>query len=322
MDIMLEEYLKKFSRLRTDRGRDRYPESTNHRAPHKPFLLLSVMDLIAQGQITENFIEPSFELVETWNGYWNVGMPMGHHSSMAYPFPRLQTDGFWHRIANPGYDGKAEHNVSSMTKLREIYAGARLDDDLFVYMMDPLARQQLQAVLVQTYFASETQPQIVGQSQINIAAYAYAKRVIVGVKEDLENFVSAPKEQPKVRDQGFRKAIVQLYDHRCALCGIRMRTPEGHTVVEAAHIVPWKESYDDLPTNGLCLCRLCHWSFDEGLMGVGAKYEVLVSNRVRLDSNMPGHVLTLADRTIFKPDEERCWPGLDNLERHRETCFA
>ena len=56
---MLEKYIKIFAKLRTDKGRDRYPEVTLHRAPHKPFLLLSIMDLIAQGQITENFIEPS-----------------------------------------------------------------------------------------------------------------------------------------------------------------------------------------------------------------------------------------------------------------------
>lgn len=51
---MLEKYLQMFGKLRTDRGRDRYPEITYHRAPHKPFLLLCVMDLIAQGRITLN----------------------------------------------------------------------------------------------------------------------------------------------------------------------------------------------------------------------------------------------------------------------------
>jgi putative restriction endonuclease len=62
---MIGKYLQMFANLRTDRGRDRYPKITYHRAPHKPFLLLSVMDLIAQGKITENLIEPSFELVDT-----------------------------------------------------------------------------------------------------------------------------------------------------------------------------------------------------------------------------------------------------------------
>jgi len=145
---------------------------------------------------------------------------------------------------------------------------------------------------------------------------------MAGVKESTASFAQAPPEIQRVRDQGFRRAIVSLYDHRCALCGIRMRTPEGHTVVEAAHIVPWSESHDDLPTNGLCLCRLCHWSFDEGLMSVGNQYEVLVSGRVRIDSNMPGHILTLMDRPIFKPQGQRFWPGQANLEKHRKRRFA
>jgi hypothetical protein len=59
---MLEQYLQMFANLQTDRGRDRYPEITCHRAPHKPFLLLSIIGLIAQGRITENVIEPSCEL--------------------------------------------------------------------------------------------------------------------------------------------------------------------------------------------------------------------------------------------------------------------
>jgi hypothetical protein len=55
-ETMFEKYLQMFARLRTDKGRDRYPEITYHRAPHKPFVLLSVIDLIAQGRITENLM--------------------------------------------------------------------------------------------------------------------------------------------------------------------------------------------------------------------------------------------------------------------------
>ena len=47
--MMLEKYASLFSKLRTDKGRHRYPAITKHRAPHKPFLLLSVMDLITRG---------------------------------------------------------------------------------------------------------------------------------------------------------------------------------------------------------------------------------------------------------------------------------
>ncbi|MBW2573343.1 MAG: HNH endonuclease, partial [Deltaproteobacteria bacterium] len=127
--------------------------------------------------------------------------------------------------------------------------------------------------------------------------------------------------QKKIRDSGFRRTIVNLYQHRCALCGIRMLTSEGHTIVDAAHVVPWKDSFDDRPTNGMALCKLCHWSFDKGLMSVGKEYEVLVSKRVSVEKNYPGHILTLTDRPIFTPEEEKFYPAQDNLHWHRKNLF-
>ena len=77
---------------------------------------------------------------------------------MAYPFPRLQTDGFWHRIPKSGYDAEADYNISSIAKLRETYVGVRMDNALFAYLADPVSRERLRAVLVQTYFGPEIQP--------------------------------------------------------------------------------------------------------------------------------------------------------------------
>jgi len=51
--MSLDQYLRSFSRLRTDKNCKRWSALTSHQAPHKPFLLLSIMDLIAQGSITE-----------------------------------------------------------------------------------------------------------------------------------------------------------------------------------------------------------------------------------------------------------------------------
>jgi len=58
--MALDQYLKSFSRLRTDKNRKRWSALTTYQAPNKPFLSLSTMDLIAQGSITQNFIESSF----------------------------------------------------------------------------------------------------------------------------------------------------------------------------------------------------------------------------------------------------------------------
>jgi putative restriction endonuclease len=320
---MLETYLQMFSKLRTDTGRGRYPEITYHRAPHKPFLLLSIMDLVAQGRITENLIEAGYELVDTFNTYWAAIMPLGSTTSMAYPFSRLKTDGFWQRIPKPGYDPNVEYNVKSMSRLREMYVGAKMDDELFGYLCNLETRERLRAVLINTYFVPEIRPLVEKQGKINYDAYKYSQTLLKMAEPEVQYGEGRGEKnfQEQVRDQGFRKAIVSLYEHRCALCGIRMLTPDGHTVVEAAHIKPWSEGHDDRPTNGLALCRLCHWSFDEGLMSVGVKYEVLVSKRVQIEQNLPGHVLTLRDRQIFTPGENQYWPAQDNFDYHRKKRF-
>ncbi|MFO7972092.1 MAG: HNH endonuclease [Desulfobacterales bacterium] len=321
--MMLKNYIHKLSNLRTHKNRNRYPAYTSHRAPDKPFLLLSIMDLIAQGAITDNFIKPSFELVEMFNGYWNRIMPLGSKTSMAYPFPRLKTDGFWELIPNPGYEKKISINFSSMTKVREVCAGARMDEELFRLMCKPETREQLRAALIETYFAPEIRSGVLEQSHLNYAAYQYSEKLLK-VAEGKKDFGKATDEsdwQKKIRDSGFRRTIVTLYRHRCALCGIRMLTPEGHTIVDAAHIKPWKNSFDDRPTNGMALCKLCHWSFDKGLMSVSKEYQVLVSKRVMLEQNFPGHILTLTDRPIFTPEKESFRPAQDNLHWHRKNTF-
>ena len=224
---MLDNYFHKLSNLRTDRGRNRYPAYTLHRAPHKPFLLMSIMDLIAQGSITKNFIEPSFELLDTFNGYWNSIMPLGSKTSMAYPFPRLKTDGFWHLIPNPGYKNQININFSSMTKLREVCAGARMDEELFQLLCKPETREQLRAALIEAYFALEIRVKVLEQGQLNYAAYRYSEKLlkVAEWEKQFEKPEDEPEWQKKVRDSGFRRTIVNLYQHRCALCSIRMLTP-------------------------------------------------------------------------------------------------
>ena len=107
-DGMLEKYLRMFANLRTDKNRKRWSALTCFQAPHKPFVLLSVMDLIAQGQITKNFIEPSLELVEIFNLYWARIMPVRTKGNMAYPFPRLKNDGFWNLVPNRLFTTEAQ----------------------------------------------------------------------------------------------------------------------------------------------------------------------------------------------------------------------
>jgi len=242
---------------------------------------------------------------------------------MSYPFYHLESSGFWHLAPQPGIPHARGRTVSSVKRLRELYLGGQFDDQLFPLLLLDNAQQKLRTAIISSYFAPQTQPVLNEMAHIHRVAARYSVDLLTATPPPLYTTCeeSDQKIPSKVRDQGFRKAIVKLYAHRCALCGLRMLTPEGHTIVEAAHIIPWSESGDDKPQNGMALCRLCHWSFDQGLMGVGTEYEVLISPAVRQDNNFPGHMETLSGRAIFKPQDSQYWPDQDNLDSHRRTKF-
>ena len=251
-------------------------------------------------------------------------MPIGTSASMSYPFYHFETANFWHLKEQPEIPHQKGRIVSSVKRLRELYIGACLDDDLFLLLIMESCREKLREKLLTNYFAESVQILLREQAYVNRDASRYGADLLAMADTSPAYLCDNREDEQiitKVRSQGFRKAIVGLYEHRCALCGIRMLTPEGHTIVEAAHIVPWSTSHDDRPQNGMALCRLCHWAFDEGLMGVGDEYEVLVSKTVRQDNNFPGHMETLSGRGIFKPKGGEYWPDMGSIKRHRKKIF-
>lgn len=316
----MDYYLHKLTHLRTDKNRSRWTETTAFQAPHKPLLLLSIMDLAAQGELESAFIEPCFELIERFTRYWDLVRPPSGKCNMAYPFYHLKSEGFWEVVPKPGMEQDLRERItSSVTRLRSVVLGARIDEELFGLLCQQKTREELRTVVLQRYFDSETARVLLKEAKQNQEAFEYSQRLLMAA-ESAQPYGQPDKPQ-QVRDQGFRKAIMTLYSHRCALCGIRMLTPEGHTIVEAAHIWPWSESADDRPANGMALCRLCHWSFDQGFMSVGRQYEVLVSPLARSEQNNPGHIMTLEHRPIFMPQDERHIPDQNCLDRHRREVF-
>jgi putative restriction endonuclease len=181
-------------------------------------------------------------------------------------------------------------------------------------------REALREALLQSCFSAEVQALLREQSVINRDAFDYSR--ILEEKAHLplvQEIIEAAEYRPAARYQGFRRIVVSSYDHRCALCGIRIVTPDGHTVVEAAHIAPWSKSRNDDIRNGIALCKLCHWGFDEGMLGVSANYTVITARSIGTDPNFPGLLLTLSGRGIIPPADRDLWPAAEYLTEHRRT---
>lgn len=320
----LYSYVKAFQTLNTDRSSSRWDATTRHRAPHKPILLLSVIDRIAEGSIVNNFIELTPNLGELFNLYWSHVRPMGRkRGNIAMPFFHLRSDGFWHLQPRPGQEDflRRVPRIHAMSVLLETVSGVQLDVALYEALCTSEGREALRHALITTYFLLEIQKKIQYQGLTNIQAARYGSELLERAHKSLGETTPATEEDPAVRDQGFRRAIVGAYDHRCALCGVRILTAEGHSVIVAGHIIPWRISHDDDPRNGLALCHLCHWTFDEGLVALSPQYRIITSPQLMSGENVPGHLITLDGRGFIGPTEDVLWPFIPNLKWHRENVF-
>lgn len=316
------EYAQAFSRLRSDTSRIRYPADTKHRAPHKPLLLLAVLDLAAEGSLPGGRVEPSPLLGELFTRYWRLVMPPELRPNIALPFFHLHRDGgFWRLVATAGNEQVLPliSQIRTLAELHSRVAFAQLDRDLAVCMSVLEDRAVLRNALIHTYFSPEAQRRLVAQAEINVGAYSYSRELLSGAV--VAEVPVAAEYQSAVRSQGFRRAVVTAYNYRCTMCGVRIVTLDGHVAVEAAHIHPWHKSQNDSPTNGLALCPLCHWGFDEGLLGADQKRRILVSPQLVWQPNLPGHLTQLAQRPLITPIEERFTPDLQALSWHQRETF-
>ncbi|WP_019054731.1 HNH endonuclease [Sphingobium xenophagum] len=122
-----------------------------------------------------------------------------------------------------------------------------------------------------------------------------------------------------VRDRLFRRRVVEAYDARCAVTGLKLINGGGRAEVEAAHIRPVDRGGPDIVTNGIALSGTVHWMFDRGLIGLNDDLEILVSRH----ANAPDSIRSLINRTGFAiPPQrplERPHPAF--LAWHREHCF-
>jgi putative restriction endonuclease len=209
--------------------------------------------------------------------------------------------------------------IRSLSKLDDLVAYAYLDPDLVRLMQDDQARGHLREVLITNHFEPSAQYRLREQGLVNVEAFRYSQVLLTHAVAEATLDIDA--YMPAARSQGFRRAVVTAYERRCAFCGIRMMTTDGHSVVDAGHIMPWNLSHNDNPRNGIAVCRLCHWTFDERLMSLSARYLVVLSRQLTAKDNLAGHLLQLDGRAMVGPGQERFLPDPASLVWHRQHVF-
>jgi len=136
--------------------------------------------------------------------------------------------------------------------------------------------------------------------------------------EQLRDRVEIRLNRP-VRDRVFRKLVLEAYDNRCSITGLRLINGLGRAEVEAAHIWPVSANGPDSIKNGIALSGTVHWMFDRGLISLSDELDILVSRQV----NDPNQVETLVNSSgkAIAPADPDHRPHPKYLNWHRENCF-
>lgn len=119
-----------------------------------------------------------------------------------------------------------------------------------------------------------------------------------------------------LRARGFRQAVVEAYGYKCAVCGLKINSPDSiRWEVQAAHIVPnGLRGRDDI-CNGVALCRLHHWAFDVGWFTLLDDYKVQASPKV---CSLPKGIGKIGNYELFRALEAR-HPKI-SVPARREIC--
>ncbi|MGJ7458149.1 HNH endonuclease [Halomonas sp. MA07-2] len=206
----------------------------------------------------------------------------------------------------------------SLKQIEQRFGAASLDPALFSTLEDSTAAKEACSLLASHYLSTDSRAysRVRQYLQTALASGEYEKhpeRLAGSVKEESQRYA---------RSAAFRSLVLQAYDYRCAASRLRYITPDYRYLVEAAHLVPFAESQDDRPCNGLALTPNLHWAMDSHLIAPGPDHRWHLSPAV--DALVPDNrwLCELDGQSLVLPRDPRWQPArdalawrLDNLQR-------
>lgn len=295
-DPIAQRWLAKLTRLNAATGRG----ACRGQAPHKPLLLLALLDLAEAGELPSPALTRSPGLVLRFRSYGTIAAgrwPTRLDARM--PFYHLASQGFWQPFT-------AQRQPATGP---ESCAVCELHPEFFELLADAGFRLKARMVLVTGYFQPAERVALFESLGLPAGNLPAAERL-------LKEAVAAAKR--KGRSARFAVRIVSEYRYTCALTGYRCFSGDGTSIVDAAHIEAWTKTQNDDLGNGLALSKNAHWMFDEGLWSADDRLRVIVNLR-KFDEAGPAalRLAPLAGRPLHFDPAARLRPALEYLGRHR-----
>ena len=330
----LDQYLQKFKKLHVDHSRKNILGSV---APHKPILLLSVIQLIEDGLIDSPQIHLTPELLATFKKYWEQLANPKFHSEIAVPFFYLKSDGFWTLVPHSGQAQalSASKGLKSFSQLTQKVAYAELDRELFRLWQKPQHRADFRQVLLDTYLDYN---KVRFTTKIDYNQYVQTLETTY-LEEDFATYQARLMEENKIaqrdhrkkekfleeefiRSQLFQRTILRLYNYTCCISGLRVITDvsitQTITMVDACHIEPFAKNRNNSIQNGIALTPTLHRAFDRGLITIDDRYRVIVADNFQENTASRYNLSGFQGQKILLPPYEQFYPKVEVLKAHRE----
>ncbi|MBC8135801.1 MAG: HNH endonuclease [Fibrella sp.] len=307
--VSLAKYLHAFGNLRRAVSRE------HGKAPHKPVLILALLDEIERHAYPDGLITLTPELIIGFRTHWSALVASTHwNPTMQNPFRHLYQEGWWHFVKG-GAEVAPTEGTPSLKFMAENYDGVRLSPNLWLLVQDRIAVDALRNHILQAYFGKKH------ISEVNRQTLADFLRDEIDrlKKEAARPFVSRIRERTEevyyLRHTLFPTVIRGIYDGHCAVCGAAARSGNS-SILDASHIIPFAVSHNDDPRNGISFCKNHHWGFDRGWFTLSDDYRVQVSPQL---VNGTGYIT--AGVPIRLPIAPILHPAPDALQWHRENVF-
>lgn len=298
MAIAEENWLEKLANLNVYRAK-------GGMAPHKPLLLLVILEFAEQGLLPKDVLPLTPELAFRFCTYWNiVAHRRTQRPDVRMPFHHLQSDGIWSSLDEDG-------RLSPDDRLTRY---VRLTSDFWACARNPAWRDQALKILIAKYFKPDER----------VALYSLLGMPVPSDDEIARdaNFKSPEEAKMQGREVRFRLNVVAAYNYTCALTGYRLTTISAGSIVDAVHIHQFSDSRNNDPRNGLALCKNAHWLFDNGLWTVADDYTVIVAaGRFAEDSPDQKPLAAYHGQKVHLPGDPALVPNPIHLAWHRKHKF-
>ena len=319
-----EKSLKYYKHKLTDLRRD----NKYGGAPHQPILLLGIISNIETGKINNNRIYILPELVAAFKTLWiDLVVSERHHCIFAMPFYHMTSSPFWKLIAKNGYERVIQSKIAmkSFSNLNEAVEYAEIDAELFALLQKKEEREIIKFSILEKYFPNAKSSFSGGnnnyindiENQILNEPSAEYKTKLQKLKNELN--ADGFEEEKYLRSNIFKRQIPILYQNSCAISGLQINATVNVSLIDACHIIPFSNSYDDTVTNGISLTPTMHRAFDRGLISIDDNYKILISNKFTEGNNSNYSIKQFEGKQIVLPDNDKYLPNIENLKWHREN---